>query len=180
MPIFSLTPTVKASKAKNYSESTSKYNIIIPNIEGTVFINLQGEYKVVIDKDEYNIASECYSCKGVAEIYEQRLTNDLVRTRHIRSDRDRDDRDRTMYLPFTAGCSVKGNVVRHKAAGVIIFKIKKVHVDVDCPIAKQAIKYYRDNYSVIKKAISSNWIDNHVAEADQEVLDDVLNTSEND
>lgn len=174
MPTFSFTPTVKASKVKSYSQSTSKYNIIIPDIEGTIFINLKGEYKVVIGKDEYNIASECYSCKGVAEIYEQILTNDIIRTRHIRSERDRDDRDRTMYLPFTAGCSVKGNVVRHKAAGTVIFKIKKVSVDINDPIAKDAIKFYRDNYNKIKKAIGSNFICNYEVIPEQEVHNDIL------
>ena len=177
MPTFSFTPITKPSKAKSYSESTSKYNIIVPNIEGTIFITLDGKYQVVIGEDRYDIASECYSCKGVSEIYEQTLVNDLTRVRHIRSERDRDDRDRTMYLPFTAGCSVKGNVVRHKAAGAIIFKIKKVYVDVNDYVAKQAIKFYRENYSIIKAAIAKNWIDNHVAQPDQEVFADVIDNA---
>lgn len=165
MPGFSFAPVIKNTKSKSNSQSSNKYDIIIANIEGTVFITLDGIYQVVIGPDRYNIASECYSCKGVSEIYEQVLSNDLVRTRHIRSERDRDDRDRSMYLPFTAGCSVKGNIVKHKAAGVVIFKIKKVYVDVDCPIGRQAIKFYRDNYSIIKKAINSNF--------DREITKDV-------
>lgn len=174
MPSFSFTPISKPAKVKSYADSTNKYNIILADQEGIVCINLLGEYKVLIGDVQYDIATECYSCKGVTEIYEQDLTNDLVRVRHIRSERDREDRDRTMYLPFTAGCSVKGNIVRYKAAGTVIFKIKKVFVDLNDSIAKEAIKFYRNNYITIKAAIAKNWLDNHVVQTDQEVFDDML------
>jgi len=155
MPNFSFAPIIKPSKAKSTSQTASKYNIIIADIEGIVFINLKGEYSVVIGNDKYSIASESYSCKGVSEIYEKDLINDITRSRFIRSERDRDDRDRNMYLPFTAGCTVKGNIVRHKAAMLVLFKIKKVFIDIDNSIGKEAIKFYRDNYKKIKKHLNT-------------------------
>lgn len=172
MPSFSFAPVAKVTKAKSQSKSVGKYDIILANIEGIVFMTLKGEYKVVVNSDEYNIASECYSCKGVAEIYEQTLTDDLVRVRHIRSDKDRDDRDRTMYLPFTAGCSVKGNIVRHKITKAEMFNIKKVYIDVDDIQARNALKYYRDHYNIIMQAISDR--------TTAKYFDDLLKDTAND
>jgi len=174
MPDFSFAPIVKTTKAKTSSAPSSKYEILTANVEGVVFITLDGKYIVVIGDDEYTIASEDYSCKNVAEIYEQVLVNDLTRVRHIRSDRDRDDRDRSMYLPFVAGCSVKGNIVKHRTAGITLFKIKKVYIDVDCNIARKAIKFYRENYTIIRKALNKDWIDNYIAEDSQTIIPEVI------
>lgn len=173
MPSFSFKPVVKSTKVKS-TTATSKYTILMANIEGTVVINLQGKYQILVGDIKYDIASECYSCKGVTEIYEQVLEDNIVRTRHIRSEKDRDDRDRTMYLPFTAGCCVKGNVVRHKTANVIIFKIKKVFVDINDPIAKEAIAYYRKNYTKIRKSLFETMKDNFVVEDKQIINNDLI------
>lgn len=174
MPSFSFSVTKKPTKVNSSSQSVNKYDIILADVEGTIFINITGKYQVVIGLDKYDIASECYSCKGVSEIYEQVLTNGLTRTLHIRSERDRDDRDRTMYLPFTAGCSVKGNIVRHKAANVVIFKIKKVFINATDDEARKAIKFYRDNYDQIRKALAKDWLDNHKVEDNQIVIEDIV------
>ncbi len=171
MPSFSFTVPVKVTKTKTNS-SVSKYEIITHNVNGVVIINLRGEYKVLCDNVQYDIAVENYSCKGVTEIYEQTLVDDLSRVRHIRSERDRDDRDRNMYLPFTAGCSVKGNIVKQHTGTNLIFKIKKVYLDLNNDIARKAIKFYRDNYVVIRLAIGSNFIDNYVPQPDQEIVFD--------
>jgi len=174
MPQFGFTPVKKASSSKKSSSPSSKYNILFKDVEGVVFITLEGVYKVHVGDSIYNIAPESYSCKGVSEIYELALTDDIVRVRHIRSDRDRSDRDRSMYLPFTAGCSVKGNVVVHANAGSVYFKIRKTIVDTANPIAKQAIKYYRDNYKIITNAIQRDMIDNYEVEDVQSVNADVM------
>lgn len=158
MPSFSFAPVAKPTKVHSHAESSSKYNIIVPNTEGTVFINLKGEYYILIGNDKYDIAEESYSCKGVSEVYLQELDNGKIRFRYIRSERDRRDMDRTMYLPFISGCSVKGNIVRYKSANTIIFKIKKVYLDFDDPIGREAIKFYRDNYVKIRKYIDNNTI----------------------
>lgn len=169
MPSFSFAPVAKVVKVRSHADSNAKYNIIIPDVIGIIVINLKGEYKVAIGEDKYDIASESYSCKGVSEVYPIELTDGLVRVRYIRSEIDRADMSREMYLPFTAGCSVKGNIVRHKAANVVIFKIKKVFLDVNDDSARKAIKFYRDNYKVIRKYII----------AQQIVVDEVENSVEN-
>ena len=173
MPQFSFTPVVKPSRAKSYSESTSKYNILFKDVEGVVFIDVWGKYHVVVGEDHYDIVTECFSCKGHTEIYELELTNDLNRVRHIRSADNRSERDTKMYLPFTAGCCVVGNIVRWKAANVVLFKIKKVYIDNEDPIARLAIKFYRDNYDTIKKAIFKDMIDNYEVDADQTIIKEI-------
>lgn len=160
MPSFNFTP-VKITKVKSHAESSSKYNIIVPNTEGTIFITLEGKYIVVIGDDKYDIASESYSCKGVSEIYYQDLHDGKIRERYTRPEKDRNDTDRDLYLPFTAGCSVKGNIVRYKAGNCILFKIKKVYLDFNCEISRKAIKFYRDNYDKIRRNMEANFINEY-------------------
>ena len=155
MATFSFSAVVK-KQPKSHAESSSKYNIIVPGIEGVVFIDLKGNFTVHIGEDIYNIASESYSCKGVSEVYNLELVEGFIRSRYIRSERDRFEMDRFMYLPFTAGCTVRGNIVRHKAANTVIFKIKKVFIDEHDEVARKAIKFYRQNYNTILKAINDS------------------------
>ena len=178
MPVFSFSPVNKPSKSKTNTSSSTKYETITPDVTGVVFMNLQGKYKVNVDKTLYNIAIEDYSCKGVVEIYEQTLVDNLTRVRHIRSERDRDDRDKTMYLPFTAGCCVNGRIVKHRTTGEIFVKIKKVFLDADNELARDAIKFYRDNYVVIRIALASDWIDNFVPTDEQHVAEDIVQVAD--
>lgn len=173
MPLFNFTVPVKKERVKSSSVSSSKYEILKKGIEGVVFINIDSSYVVVVDNTNYNITPENYSCNGVSEIYCQLLKINEVghmnRFRIIRSEGDRVECNRNNYLPFTAGCYVKGDIVSHRITKSVYFKIKKVSFDSENVMARLAIKFFRLNYKDIMTAKI-----NSLSEDDLEVLDKVF------
>jgi len=177
MPTFGFA-AAKKPLAKTSNSPSTKYSILFKDVIGTVIITLQGEYKVKVGESLYEIAPESYSCKNIAEIYEVALHDEnLSRVRHIRSEKDKTVRDNTLYLPFTAGCTAKGNVVIHTNSKFVYFKSKKIYLDNDDHDGKKAIKFYRDNYATINKALNKNIIDTYVPE-DEQLVHGVLTDNE--
>lgn len=137
--------------------SSSKYEILNKGIHGVVIIHLDAKYSVMTEtNDEFPIVSENYSCKGVKDVYEQFFAiNDLGhmnRVLHTRSEKDRVECGKDHFLPFMAGCCVKGSIVLNKLTKVKMFKIRKVYVDNTNPLARNAIEFYRNNYNTIISA----------------------------
>lgn len=158
---FNFSAVPKKQKKATTSSSSGKYEILNKGILGVVFIDLDAKYSVLTETEiKLPIVSENYSCKGVKDVYEQRFAiNDLGhmnRVLHTRSERDRVECGKNHYLPFVAGCCVKGSIVLNKYTKVKMFKIRTVYVDNTNPLARNAIEFYRNNYNAIISARELN------------------------
>lgn len=140
-------PNKVVTRAKR-EPNPNKETIILKDVIGVVCITLDFTYFVEIGKDRYIIAPESNVCKGVTTVYEQRLTKNR-KTKHIRLDQGRNECNHNHYLPYAAGCCVKGNVIKNELTGNLKFKIKKVFVDYDNEDAVRALNWYRKNYDLI-------------------------------
>ena len=70
MPTFNFTVETKPErKPKSNINKTVK----LTKVEGIVNITLDGIYKVKVNKFIYDIHKDCYSCKGITNIYKQEL-----------------------------------------------------------------------------------------------------------
>lgn len=157
MPIFNFTVPAKKEKTRSStSASLSKYEIIKSGVDGVIFINIDATYITVVENAEYKITPENYSCNGISEVYSQLLhineVGHMNRLRIIRTDGERHECNPNNYLPFVAGCIVKGNIVSHRASKNVYFKIKKVSFDSQNAMARIAIKFFRANYKEIMTA----------------------------
>lgn len=138
-------PTGRKSK---YKIITKTENVHV-NIEGVVYINMNGSYYVKCEYGEFPIHPDCFSVAGVKVVYPKRLLDG--RRYLIRRDEYYGLPDINGYLPFSPGCKVKGNVVHNSIINLSFFKIKKVWED-DCDeecIA--ASRFYREHYNEIFK-----------------------------
>lgn len=156
MPLFSFTVPIKEKTKKTTSTNTSKYEILKSGVEGVVFINIDASYVVAVEEANYKITPENYSCAGIPEIYCQLLKINEVghmnRLRIVRPEGERHECNPNNFLPFVAGCVVKGNIVRHRIAKNVYFKIKKVSFNSENVMARIAIKFFRLNYKEIMSA----------------------------
>lgn len=130
--------------------STSKYEIKYKNVQGVVFIDIDANYSVKVDNKYYPIRPSNFNTKGVTDIYSQFLNEKNQIVLYIRDVNNTPRVSKHCYLPFGVSCIVVGDVVCYKYTSILIFDIKKVYINYDNLDAKQAIKFYRDNYSVIQ------------------------------
>lgn len=144
MPSFSFSIVKKKYKTKHES------NIIISNVKGVVFINIEGKYTVKILNEYYPIHHSNYTCKGKPIVYSQKLTDLSQRLIYVRTEDDAVELPHHAYLPFTVGCIVLGNVIKG-IGNSHIFYIKRVSIDPNNEESKIAMKFYKDNYEVIQK-----------------------------
>lgn len=151
MPTFDFTPIKKKSGERKGSNGNSKYEVLLKDIKGVVFIDINANYFVKVNNTSYNIITENYNCGGVANVYLQQLDNNLQRVLYIRHEEYKPNLDTQHYLPFTAGCCVTGHIVKNKLNNVSQFNIKKVYIDYNDTEAQKAIKFYRENYIEISK-----------------------------
>lgn len=150
MPTFSFTVPVKKERtSKPRSANSSLYETIQSDVEGIVSMTLQADYVIIVGNDMYPIAPEDYACVGVKEVYDQKLSLNLARVRHIRSEGNRVECDHDHYLPFTPGCCVKGRLVANRYTKVVYYKIRRVYIDMENEVARGVLKVFRQRYSQI-------------------------------
>lgn len=151
MPTFNFSP-IKKKKDKVHKES----NIVFENIKGIVVININGVYSIKVDNNYYSINSKNYSCKGKMIVYSQELTELSKRLIYIRTEDDCVELPHNAYLPFTVGCMVLGNIIKH-ITNNLIFDIKRVIIDNNNIEAKEAMKFYKENYTEIQANRKKNY-----------------------
>lgn len=152
MPSFTFSVIKKVTK-KNKSVSNNTDVIVLHKVQGVVFIDLQGNYRVELDNgDSYQIHKDCYSCKGHKEIYRQGEL-DKGRFIYVRHQGEYFECDSKHWLPFGVGCIVKGNVIQHPITKIQSFMIKKCGVNFENPMAIDAMNFYRHNIKEINANI---------------------------
>lgn len=152
MPSFTFSVIKKVTK-KNKSVSNNTDIIVLHKVQGVVFIDLQGDYRVELDNgDSYPIHKDCYSCKGHKEIYRQGEL-DKGRFIYVRHQGEYFECNTKHWLPFGVGCIVKGNVVQHPITKLQSFMIKKCGVNFENPMSIAAMNFYRQNIREINANI---------------------------
>ena len=59
-----------------------------------------------------------------------------------------------LFLPFAPGVCCIGSIVKNNITKIILYRIKKTFIDNGNQIAKDAWKYYVDNYNKIIKNLN--------------------------
>lgn len=159
MPSFSFTPVKKEIKVAKHKKSVDDtIEVLVKNLTGIVFIDINGDYSVKVNGNNYNIHKDCYNTQGVSKIYLQRLSKDGYREIFVRPLDFAPKTDEKHYLPFTVGCEVCGKLIKNKITSEVYFYINEVnmiHNDIE---AKQALQFYKDNYDTIQKNRELKWI----------------------
>lgn len=151
MVSFSFTPAKHTCRKTKTANNIRPYEIKTKDIIGIVFIDINANYYVGVDGNKYNIQSECYSCKGIVSIYRQATHNSIERLRYDRLSNKLEECNPLYWLPFMAGCMVKGDVIQHKITKNIMFRIIKCWYDPYNEQAKVAYNYYREHFKEINK-----------------------------
>ena len=152
MPSFNFSVIAKVTK-KNKSISNNKNIIVLHKVQGVVFIDLQGNYRVEFENGEsYPIHKDCYSCKGHKEIYRQGEF-DKGRFIYVRGQGEYFECDSKHWLPFGVGCVVKGDIILNPISKLQSFMIKKCGVDFENVMSIAAINFYRHNIKEINANI---------------------------
>lgn len=152
MPYFDFSLPKKKEKRKT-AKNTLRSKILEKNVEGVVWIDDKGELtvKVVPDK-RYSIHIDSYSCKGKKNIYARKLENRRV-VCIIRNVGEYIECNRDIFLPFTVGGIVSGNIVQIGFNQQ--FVIDKCWTDLNSEDAHLALEYYRNNYDTIINALEN-------------------------
>ena len=152
MPSFNFSVIAKVTK-KNKSISNNKNIIVLHKVQGVIFINLQGNYRVELDNgDSYSIHKDCYSCKGHKEIYRQGEL-DKCRFIYVRHQGEYFECNSKHWLPFGVGCVVKGDIILNPITKLQSFMIKKCGVDFENAMSIAAMNFYRHNIKEINANI---------------------------
>lgn len=147
MPTFNFTIETKPErKPKSNINKTVK----LTKVEGIVNITIDGIYKVKVNKFIYDIHKDCYSCKGITNIYKQELDKHLQRILYVRDVGYCEECNPLHYLPFTVGCNVIGDIISINDKEY--FCIKKVFLDFSNNEAHNALEFYKNNYKVINQS----------------------------
>lgn len=152
MAFFNFTPSKPKTKAKK-AHNNRLYEVEVKGAIGIVNITIDATYYVVVNGYKYSILSECYSCKGIASIYRQAGDKDMRKMRYIRLIDKYEECNPLYWLPFAAGCKVKGDIVLHKVTKAKMFKITKCWNDPYDLDAHNACEFYRKNFETINKII---------------------------
>lgn len=155
MPTFSFSFSKK--KEKQASKNNNRNKVILKNIRGVVWINVNAEYTVVIlkDKTEYPIHHSCYSCKGQFRIYRQGV-NDKSRFCYIRLQDKCTEQNTNYWLPFAPGCVVCGNLVQDNITYKKVFVIKECWTELNNEEANKAFNYYKKHMKEINDLIKTH------------------------
>lgn len=152
MPYFDFSLPKKKEKKKTVKNNL-RYKILEKDIEGVVWIDNKGELTVRVSSDKrYSIHIDSYSCKGKKNIYARRLENRRV-IRIIRNVGEYSECNHNIFLPFTVGSIVKGNVVMIGFDKQ--FVIKDCWTDLNNDDSHLAREYYRDNYDTILNVLEN-------------------------
>ena len=152
MPSFSFSVIKKVTK-KNKSISNNKDTIVLHKVQGVIFIDLQGNYRVEFENGKScPIHKDCYSCKGYKEIYRQGEF-DKCRFIYVRHQGEYFECNTKHWLPFGVGCIVTGTVVQHPITKMQSFVIKKCGVNFENAMSIAAMSFYKHNINEINANI---------------------------
>ena len=157
MPSFNFTVVEKETKVAKRKSVGNKSEILSKNIYGVVFIDIEGNYTVMVNGKHFIIHPDNYNTQGVSMIYLQRLSVDGQREIVARPLDFAPRLDGKHYLPFTVGCEVLGNIIKNKLSNQICFDILKVEPYCNNIDSKEAIQFYKDNYETIQKNRGLKW-----------------------
>lgn len=154
MPSFSFS-LPKSKEIKTKTNNTHIYEVLSKDVIGTVCVTLENHYYIKVDDISYDIKKECYSCKGRKELYinddinkESVLYIQVHKCNFIENNR---------FMSFAAGCTVKGNIVKHSVTNKEYFNIKKVYIDYNNKLGNEMRRFYKENYDKINEyRIKSN------------------------
>ena len=142
MPAFSFSVAQKLKNKKKY-KVISDAKILQKDCIGVVHIDDNFNFYVSYNGVQYFIHPDSYETKGCKIIYSKRLLDN----RRFRLIRDPFYGFPAVkgYLPFTAGCIVKGNIVINQIIKQEFFKIKSV---ADCSFdneeSMKAARHFRE------------------------------------
>lgn len=148
MPNFNFA-IINKKESENKKVKTN-YETLRKDVEGVIFIDINGEYTVAVEKDKYKLTKESYSSKGKTIVYAQGFDSKR-RLRHIRNSGEKYETNPLFWLPFHAGVLVRGNIVKH--LGNTVFNIKKILHDTKNELCDKAFSFYKENYKEINKNI---------------------------
>ena len=153
MPNFNFNFNSITSKT-NKKEHTTINSIIKENIEGVINVELNGTFYVLdSEKNKYNINIKNYSCKNKTVVYPLLIdTKNNSRIKYIRNE-NKQELSNKAYLPFAPGLCVKGDIILKD--NKTYFNIKNIYVDNNVEGAKEAFKFYKENFKVIIKNIKN-------------------------
>lgn len=146
MPGFSFTTPIKKPKGtrKNYAKSS----IILENVIGIVHIDLNAKFYVQVDAAQYDITDDSYDCSKHKYVFRNGCAY-FDRLIVVRDKVSMIELNHKYYTPFSAGCSVIGDVINGVSG--IKFKIKKIDVRFLTQEAKDAYHFLKDNIKTINE-----------------------------
>lgn len=147
MPSFNFSIINKKDNAK---KSKTNYDTLKKDVEGVIFININGEYSVCVDNNKYKLTDESYKSKGKYIVYMQGFDS-IRRVRYIRNREERIETNPLFLAPFHAGVLVKGNIVFHNNSKC--FDIKKIYHDNKNEMCDKAFSFYKEHYKEINQNI---------------------------
>ena len=157
MPSFSFTPVKKEIKVAKKKSVENNIEVLSKEAIGIVFIDINGDYTVKVNSENYKIHKDCYNTQNVPKIYLQRLSKDGYREIFVRPLDFAPKTDNKHYLPFTVGCEVIGKIIKNKITFETYFYINECNIIHNDPDAKQALQFYKDNYDTIQKNRDLKW-----------------------
>lgn len=150
MPSFDFNFAPKKSKRKT-AKSNSGTEIIESNVIGCVWVDCNGSYTVKVNDTHYKISKDSYNCKGKQVIY-RHGEGDRARFAFVRAI-DNMWSSHNIWLPFTVGSIVKGNIVVVHPFNFTYFVIKRIGVGYKNEHTKAALEYYRKHIKEINDSI---------------------------
>lgn len=151
MAIFNFNFNIK-EKPKNIK--SEKHKILEENIEGVVNVELNGTFYITdLENNRFEIYPKNYNCKGISKVYPLLIDNKTnSRICYIRNE-NKQELIHKAYLPFAPGLCVKGNIIEEY--GSKYFNIKEIFINNGIENARNAFKFYKENYKEIIKNIKS-------------------------
>lgn len=157
MPNFDF--TIAKNKLDKIKDS-NKNKIISKDIKGIIWIDIKGEYNVVIEQNNksfrYSIHPSCYSCTGHNIIYKYGVPfNDIFV--YIRNNNCY-NQNLKQFLPFAPGCIVIGDLVKVSFNINPVFIIKECWRELNNRDSHDAIIFYKEHIDIINKNIKEREI----------------------
>lgn len=141
---FNYKDKTKTRKITNYD----RYEIVEQELEGIVFIDINGNYSIKVNSITFPIKPECYNISKKKNIYHRLYNGRLLYTRYD----TKKELNKCWWIPFAPGCSVIGNIVKNRLDKKF-FDIKKIWTDIHNEIAIQAYKFYINNIEEINNNV---------------------------
>ena len=139
------------------------YSVVERNVIAVCFFDLQRLWYVVpIDLEKLELRNEIYKFtndsykikdgkrKYSTSIYNNKFLSIIELNTIQRKDKIYYD---NIYMPFMAGVLCKGNLIKEKKTGYILFDLKDTTTDWRNPACRESIKKYIVNYELYKPIV---------------------------